>query len=127
MATLIRLDTHVVAWLHAGLVDRFSDTAAELISACELVVSPMVDLELTHLFEIGRLRVTGADVVADLSERIGLRRSEVSVGALVAVASTLSWTRDPFDRLIVADALAAACPLLTKDEQIRARVDLARW
>src|SRR5690606_27064265 len=39
----------------------------------------------------------------------------------------LAWTRDPFDRLIAGDALAAADRLVTKDEVIRASVELAVW
>ena len=47
--------------------------------------------------------------------------------AVVQAAASLSWTRDPFDRLIVGDALAANCPLLTKDDSIQANLPLAVW
>ena len=127
MAGVIRLDTHVVVWLYAGDLARLSPTAVELLETDALVISPMVELELTYLHEIGRLTVGGADIVADLVERIGLRHSETSMTTAVRVAAGLSWTRDPFDRLIVADALAANTPLLTKDDQILANVPLARW
>lgn len=38
-----------------------------------------------------------------------------------------SWTRDPFDRLIVANAKAAGAPLITKDERIRKHYRRAIW
>lgn len=39
-----------------------------------------------------------------------------------------TWTRDPFDRLIVAQALEARCPLATKDSRIRGVLgDRAVW
>jgi PIN domain nuclease of toxin-antitoxin system len=38
-----------------------------------------------------------------------------------------SWTRDPFDRLIVANAKAAAAPLVTRDERIRDNYSRALW
>ena len=39
----------------------------------------------------------------------------------------LSFTRDPFDRLIAAHALAVRASLLTVDETLRAHVSCARW
>ena len=57
---MIHLDTHVVVWLYTGEIERLSDAAVEALEAEELIVSPMVQLELTFLHEIGRLSVTGA-------------------------------------------------------------------
>lgn len=127
MASVIRLDTHVVAWLYAGDVDRLSGTARRAIDADVLVISPLVQLELTFLHEIGRLRVAGGPIVDDLAGRIGLTVSDVPLVSTVAAAEALEWTRDPFDRMIVADAIAAGTPLLTRDDTIRARLDTAVW
>lgn len=124
---MIRLDTHVVAWLHAGLVDRLTEAAAAAIEECDLVISPMVELELTYLCEVGRLAVPGGDIVADLEHRIGLRRSEMPMVTVVATAATMSWTRDPFDRLIAADAVAAASALLTKDDELHRHLPAVVW
>jgi PIN domain nuclease of toxin-antitoxin system len=127
MESVIRLDTHVIVWLYVGEVERLSAAAAALLESHIPVVSPMVQLELTYLNEIGRLSVGGADIVADLRERIGLRLSEVSLSAAVSTAAALSWTRDPFDRLIVADALVAATEIVTKDGDIHTHTSIARW
>ena len=124
---MTRLDSHVVAWLYAGAVERFTPTVRRLLDDDPLVISPIVQLELTFLHEIGRLAVGGGDVVADLRERVGLRLSEQPLSAVVAAAAGLSWTRDPFDRLIVADALAANTTLVTKDDTILDHCSLARW
>lgn len=124
---MIRLDTHVVVWLYSGDVDRLSGGARELIESNEPVISPAVELELTFLHEIERLTVTGADIVADLRERIGLSASTETFGAVVAAAASLHWTRDPFDRLIVADALASGASLITKDAGIRDQCRHALW
>jgi PIN domain nuclease of toxin-antitoxin system len=43
------------------------------------------------------------------------------------VAWLFMGTRDPFDRLIVANALVENLPLLTFDENIRAHCSLAFW
>ena len=37
------------------------------------------------------------------------------------------WVRDPFDRLIVAQAIANEAPLVTKDEKIRRHYRRAVW
>jgi PIN domain nuclease of toxin-antitoxin system len=86
-----------------------------------------VQLELDYLHDIDRLMVGGAHIVADLHHRIGLRMSEVALSALVHTAAALAWTRDPFDRLIVADALVAGAGLVTKDRTIHDRTAIALW
>lgn len=127
MAGVIRLDTHVVVWLYTGEIERLSAPAIEAIESHLPFISPMVQLELTYLHEIGRLTVSGADIVGDLQERIGLRLSESTMTAVVHAAASLTWTRDPFDRIIVADAIVAAAHLVTKDDVIREHTTSALW
>ncbi|MGL5865443.1 MAG: type II toxin-antitoxin system VapC family toxin [Dermatophilaceae bacterium] len=127
MAGIARLDTHVVVWLFTGDVERLSAGAVDVVSHDELVVSPMVRLELTYLHEIGRLSVGGAEIIGDLMTRLPLTISDQSFDAVVSAAAGVTWTRDPFDRLIVADCLAANSRLVTKDETIAGHIDLAVW
>jgi PIN domain nuclease of toxin-antitoxin system len=127
MEAVIRIDTHVAVWLYAGLHQRFSDTAANAVRSNDLAASPMVQMELTFLHEIGRLSVSGAEIMGDLGARLGLRLSPVATIDAVHAATPLSWTRDPFDRLIVADALAAGTPLVTRDRVIAANTTVALW
>lgn len=127
MATLTRLDTHVVVWLYAGEVERFSAPATQRLQNDELVITPIVELELTYLHEIGRLTVPAAVVVADLRQRLGLTLSTQDMDLVVAAATPLDWTRDPFDRLIVGDALSADSVLLTKDAAILEHCRSAEW
>jgi PIN domain nuclease of toxin-antitoxin system len=124
---VIRLDTHVVVWLYTGEVERLGERATDALERHVPVVSPIVQLELTYLHEIERLRVSGAEVIDDLRERMGMQLSDTSLAAVVAAAAPLTWTRDPFDRLIVADALVASAELLTKDATIAANCALTRW
>ncbi|CAN5501715.1 hypothetical protein BH23ACT3_BH23ACT3_09460 [soil metagenome] len=58
---------------------------------------------------------------------MGRRHVGTFRGRSVTAADSLPWTRDPFDRLIVADAIAAATPLLTRDDTIHANCDVAIW
>jgi PIN domain nuclease of toxin-antitoxin system len=127
MAGMIRLDTHLIVWLYAGDIERLSATAIDAIETHDLLVSPMVQLELTYLHEIGRLSVGGSEIIGDLRDRIGLRQSDESMASVVHAAASVTWTRDPFDRMIVADAIVAATDLLTKDQTIVTNTALARW
>ena len=127
MDALIHLDTHVIVWLFAGDLDRLSDAARQWIERASLVISPMVELELQYLHEIGRTSRPGREVVADLATRLGLTRSTASFADIAERAASLAWTRDPFDRIIVASALADGCPLLTKDDNIRQHFTAAVW
>jgi PIN domain nuclease of toxin-antitoxin system len=127
VAALILLDTHVVAWLYAGDTGRFPDGARRLIEAEDLATSPLVGLELQYLHEIGRTSQPGSEVLATLSRTIGLRVADCSLLELVGRAADLSWTRDPFDRLIAAHANLERAPLLTADEHIRQNLPLAVW
>lgn len=43
------------------------------------------------------------------------------------VVDELAWTRDPFDRLICAQALADAAPLLTADRTVHEHLDMTVW
>jgi PIN domain nuclease of toxin-antitoxin system len=127
MEAVVRLDTHVVVWLYAGTVDRLSAAVSEAMNNNDLMISPLVELELTYLFEIGRLTVDGRTIVTDLRNRIGLSLSEMSLSSVVNSAESLHWTRDPFDRMIVGDAISANTKLVTKDQLIRDNTELALW
>jgi PIN domain nuclease of toxin-antitoxin system len=89
--------------------------------------SPIVELELTYLYEVGRVSKPASAPLASLRRSIGLQLADVSLAELVEAANTLSWTCDPFDRLIAAHAIVANAPLITADETIRENLPLATW
>ena len=124
---MIHLDTHVAAWLYAGALDRIPPPVRRRIDQDAPIVSPMVELELQYLFEIGRTTAPGREVVADLAMRIGLTRANTAFVDVVERAAGLGWTRDPFDRIIVATAMADGCGLITRDEVIRANFAGGWW
>jgi hypothetical protein len=65
--------------------------------------------------------------VADLMDRIGLGVSNGPFPTVAGVAAQLTWTRDAFDRLIVAQAMAENAVLVTRDKVIRANFKGAIW
>lgn len=124
---MIHLDTHVLLWLLAGEHARLPAGVRHLLESEPLGISPMVELELTHLHEIGRLTRPANEVLAEAGPALDLVVSTAPFHRVVLAASTLSWTRDPFDRLIAGNAVADRCPLLTADETMRRHLEGARW
>ncbi len=124
---MVYLDTHVVAWLFAGRIDLFPNYVQKLISEEELLISPIVKLELQYLFEIGRVLKKSKFVVSDLENRIGLNTCEHAFNNVIEIAIKQSWTRDPFDRIIVAQASMLSTKLITKDDTIRENYKSAVW
>jgi PIN domain nuclease of toxin-antitoxin system len=90
-------------------------------------VSPIVELELTYLHEVGRVSEPASAPLSALRRSIGLEIADAPVADLVQAAVGLSWTRDPFDRLIAAHAIVAGAQLITADETIREHLPLAIW
>jgi PIN domain nuclease of toxin-antitoxin system len=66
------LDTHVVVWLYAGEVSRFSKKALAAIEEEDLFISPVVVLELQYLNEINRITAAAPLIVETLAASIGL-------------------------------------------------------
>ncbi len=121
------LDTHVVVWLYAGDAARFPDTAKKLLESCELYVSPIVLLELTYLYEIDRISVDSEHIILTLTNQLNLKVCDRLFSEVVMEAMKLNWTRDPFDRIIVATATLSNCSLLSKDKLISKNCSNAIW
>lgn len=124
---MIYLDTHVVAWLYAGRIDLFPSRARDLLNGSDLLVSPIVALELEYLHEVGKTRRGAAPVLQSLEREIGLRRCDLPFADVVDEALQERWTRDPFDRIAVAQARLRGAPLLTRDRGIHANFEAAVW
>ncbi len=128
MASVIYLDTHVVAWLHASAMDHLSPVARrKLEEADEIRISPMVRLELQYLYQIGRVTRPAGPVVDALQASMGLQLCDIPFPVVARAAEGETWTRDPFDRIIVAQASLARAPLLTKDRTLQDHYDRATW
>jgi PIN domain nuclease of toxin-antitoxin system len=124
---LIYLDTHIVVWLYAGLMQAFNQSIKTMLNEHEIWVSPIVRLELQYLHEIGRVTEPSRVIVSDLADRIGLQVCGQDFNAIISHAIQVTWTRDPFDRLIVANAALHDNILISKDRNILENYCHARW
>lgn len=113
------LDTHALLWrliqpskLSPKMRTVFSDSQAEF------VVPTMAMLEIQYLVEINRVRV---DIDATLDALKDTPQFQISGFDEIALihAMRLTTTRDPFDRIILAQALSTSTPILTKDLWMR--------
>ena len=84
-------------------------------------------MELETLRESGRLKNDPDRLVGVVKRDFGLGWSAATFADVIASARTFAWTRDPFDRLIVANAMAEGARLLTADETILANFKDAVW
>ncbi len=118
MARQAYLDTHVIIWLHDAELSKFSNTSKGIIETFDLLVSEFVRLELQYLYEIKKLRKSPKAILEKVTNEIGIRMCSLPAQTIINQAMGLKWTRDPFDRLITANAMAADDVLLTKDGRI---------
>lgn len=123
----VLLDTHAVMFLWSGHVKKFGRSSRNLLERAHLLVSPMVRLELAFLREIGRIDPTPERVLTDLTHDVGLTLTDEPLDALVLLAEPLTWTRDPFDRLLIASAMLHELPFVTRDRDIQENFDAAVW
>lgn len=127
MAPLILLDTHILVWLYGGHRGLIPVGVQDRLNRERLAVSPFVQLELAYLYEVGRVRVPAPAVIDELSTRLELTIVDAGAAAVCIAALGLTWTRDPFDRLLAAHASVMGLALVTKDEAIRKHLPLAWW
>ncbi len=125
--SIVYLDTHVLVWLYAGMLDKFTAEGQQMMETHELRVSPMALLEIEYLNEKGVVTVTPDTLFAELAQTIGLAVCTIPFAMVGRAAFSLAWTRDPFDRLIVAQARVNDEPLLSKDILIRQNYLHAVW
>jgi len=121
--TQLLLDTHVFLWAIAE-PKRLSSKARSTITRLEnqVYVSPVTAYELSYKHRQGKLP-SGAALVASFGRQIAhLYASELSISAPHALAAgQLEWGhKDPFDRLLAAQAMVEGFTLVTADEDLQA-------
>ena len=115
---MILLDTHAVLWLDAGRkqakpLDRHLG---------DLCVSPVSILEIQMLVEPGEVRLAQRSSAASFLDDERWVVDEPPAEAWFVEAALHAWTRDPFDRLLVAHAKVRGCRLATADELLLAHL-----
>ena len=128
----VYLDTQVVVWLYEGKLSKISAKARDTLDrASRRLVSGMVILELEYLHELGRIatkRSSQGPVAPKIIDFLGLEVCELPFHRIATAALSENWTRDPFDRLVAANAAANGnAALVTADREIRRNYPQAIW
>ena len=127
-ALIAYLDTNVVVWLAQGNLARISPTAQGVLEQANLLISPMVLIELEYLYEVNRIKLPSRDVQLKIEHEIGVRVCDLSFPLVASVVVDERWTRDPFDRIIVAQAKAnGLASLVSVDEEIGRHYPRTIW
>ena len=127
MERMIHIDTHVAIFLYSGHLQLFNKKILDLIENNEICISEIVRLELKYLYEIGRTTVGPQIIVGALMSEIGLKMSANSFQHVIDKSIELDFTRDPFDRIIVADAMIKNSLLISKDRFIQENYHNTMW
>jgi PIN domain nuclease of toxin-antitoxin system len=124
----VYLDTNVVVWLAQGTLQRISRRAQNALEHGTLLMSPMVLVELEYLNELKRIKLPARDVQFKIERELGVRVCDLPFPAIAGAALDEKWTRDPFDRMIVAQAKAnGLAPLVSADEEIKKHYPRTVW
>lgn len=119
---MILLDTNAAMWLLVG-----SPRGDQLLAQpARLYLSPVSLLEMKFLLEAGKLRPLRHEPLTAVAEDPRWQLDDPSSNVLFNAALDLDWTRDPFDRLLVAHARFRGWRLATGDRRLLARLGSSR-
>lgn len=110
----ILLDTHVYLWWLQDHPKLSKAGRERIISASEVYVSSASIWEATIKASIGKLEVDVNQLVAEI-ENSGFQELPISAKHAATVAQLPDIHRDPFDRILVAQALSEPLRFLTAD------------
>lgn len=119
-AAVILLDTNALLWLEQGHRRSRPVTGQQ-----RLYLSPATLLELQMLIESGRMRARGGATVSAVAADPRWLVDDVPATRWFTAATEIDWTRDPFDRLIVAHARLRGWKLATADTELLDRLNPA--
>ena len=125
------LDTHVILWLATDPERVPSALRKEITAADAVFVSAASSFEIAQKTRIGRLPHGGRVLTRWTTLLAALFAAELPLtGAHMRMAGELEWDhRDPFDRMLVAQAQIDGLILVTADQRIRSfpEVSCAEW
>ncbi|MHB2021019.1 MAG: type II toxin-antitoxin system VapC family toxin [Candidatus Xenobia bacterium] len=108
------LDTQVLLWFLADSRRLARPAKKQIVDADEVWVSAASIWEISIKAAIGKLKVNPADVAAEIAPN-GFAELPVLARHAIEVAHLPWHHRDPFDRLLIAQAAAEPLLLMTSD------------
>lgn len=118
----VLLDTHLLLWALSS-PSRLSKRARQRIDSSDMYASAASIWEISIKSALGKLAANPNEVLAGL-EPAGFNHLPILGSHAAKVAELPAIHRDPFDRLLVAQARVEPMILLTDDEILRGYGDL---
>jgi PIN domain nuclease of toxin-antitoxin system len=114
------LDTHVLLWLLADAEDEIPGDAQEALQdvSNEVLLTSICFFEIAVKTSVGKLAMPSG--WARSASRLGFSAMPVTSEHAVAVADLPLHHRDPFDRLLVAQATVEGATVVTADPKLAA-------
>jgi PIN domain nuclease of toxin-antitoxin system len=112
------LDTHVLLWLLAGEQRRFGPDTLQALRDRAAVVSAATVWEIAIKRRLGKLQAPSN--LVDTVAAAGLRLLSITAVHAEHVADLPDLHRDPFDRILVAQATVENLTIITADEAVGA-------
>lgn len=114
----VLIDTQALLWWLTD-ADQLGPKARRLFHSEEPVISPVLLWEIAIKVRLGKLEADVAEVAQAISaagfSRIGFLDSH-----MIALATLELHHRDPFDRMLIVQAVAEDIPLLSSDTKVSA-------
>lgn len=117
------LDTHILLWLMQDSRRLSRRARSLLLSAAEVYVSAANIWEIAIKFRLGKIK-EDAEVVVEKLDAAGLLPLDVAFRHATATAKLPLLHGDPFDRLLMAQAITEPMQLLTADNRLAAYSEL---
>jgi PIN domain nuclease of toxin-antitoxin system len=120
------LDTHTLLW---WLTDdrRLSRGARSAIAAGDLYVSVVSLWEIEIKRSLGRIEADTKSIVAEVASTDGFHLLDIRPSHIVTLTDLPPVHQDPFDRMLVAQALREHVVIVTRDHAIRRYPVEVRW
>jgi PIN domain nuclease of toxin-antitoxin system len=124
LSVRILLDTHLLLWALGSPLKLSADTR-KLIDTSDVYVSAASIWEISIKAALGKLKADAADVLAAV-QPAGLNLLPITGDHAARVARLPSHHKDPFDRILIAQAVSEPMILLTNDAALERYGELVR-
>lgn len=112
------LDTHALLWWMTN-DRRLSRRARETITNEEILVSVVSAWEIEIKRGLARIEADTHAILEEVTGTVGFAWLEIGPAHVVALADLPPLHRDPFDRMLVAQAQLEHVSLISRDREVR--------
>lgn len=113
------IDTHILIWYLAGNPSFLNDEALKFLKTEPLIVSVASLMEIALKKRKGKLDVPDTSEIVDVLTAKSIQIIDISANHIQEIIGYESSTHsNPFDLILVAQAIAEKLPLMTNDLEI---------